>query len=309
MTENYLVLGASGFVGSALVEHLRGAGVMVTTATTPRLRAATKTSVGTLAQTARHHPAVADLAATMRGMSVVVVAAGVATPGAALTPELVGGNSLLPGVVAVAARRAGVRRVVHLSSAAVQGRSRSLDESERVQPFSAYSQSKAMGERVARLLAEETGADVVVLRATSVQGSGRATTAGLQRFARSRLASVAGNGTAPPAVSSVAALCEFIAVVAGRPEPVPPIVLQPWEQLSVADVIRLAGGREPITLPRPLCALSVAGGYAFSAVLGGRLHGQVRRVEALWFGQQVNAHWAQRIGITVRSRLRDVLVR
>ena len=256
---------------------------------------------------ARQHPAVAALQDVMRGRSIVILAAGAATPGADWTPELVGANSLLPGVVTLAAQQAGVRRVVHLSSAAVQGRSRDLTESPQVQPFSAYSRSKAVGERVVRVLAEPTGTEVVILRATSVQGAGRATTAGLQRIARSPLASVAGDGTAPSAVSSVGALCEFITTVARWAAPVPPIVLQPWEYLSVADVIRAAGGREPARLPHRVCAAAVAGGYLLSTLAGGRLHGAVRRVEALWFGQRVHADWADSQGIAVPSSLREVL--
>lgn len=307
LPENHLVLGASGFVGSALVEQLRNTGMSVSTVATPRLRADPATSVGGLVAIAREHPAIGALQDAMRGMSVVVLAAGAATPGAGWTPELIGANSLLPGVVTVAAQRAGVRRVVHLSSAAVQGRATELTESPSVQPFSAYSRSKAMGERVVRVAAQEPGTEVVVLRATSVQGPGRATTVALQRFARTRLASVAGDGTAPSAVSSVGALCEFIVTVARHPGPVPPIVLQPWEQLSVTEVIRLAGGREPTALPRRLCAAAVSAGYLLSATVGGRLHGPVRRVEALWFGQRVSAAWADREGITVTSQLREVL--
>ena len=87
-----------------------------------------------------------DLAAAFAGVQVVVNAAGLATPGGTDSPALRGANALLPLVVADAADAAGVQRFVHLSSAAVQGHRPFLDESSHVQPFSAYSRSKALGE-------------------------------------------------------------------------------------------------------------------------------------------------------------------
>lgn len=303
----YLVLGGTGFVGAALLEQLRVGGLPATAVAAPRLLADPAAGVGRLAEIARQHPALAELRVAMTGCSVVVNAAGAATPGATWNAGLVGANALMPGVVLVAAQQAGVRRVVHLSSAAVQGRSPVLTESAEVSPFSAYSRSKAMGERVARLLAVDDDTELVVLRATSVQGPGRSTTASLQRIARSRLASVAADGTQPAAVSSVDALCEFIVAVAGRAEPVPGIVLQPWEGFSVTDVLRGAGGRAPTVLPRWLCRATIGAGHAAAALTGGRLAGSVRRVEAMWFGQRVEAGWAVHAGVYPRSNLAAVL--
>lgn len=302
-----LVLGASGFVGSALVDQLRDAAIPMTPLSAPRLTAEPGSSVGELAEIARQHPAVAQLRAAMTGISVVVNAAGAASPGATWNAGLIGANALLPGVELLAAQQAGVRRFVQLSSAAVQGRSPVLTESAEVCPFSPYSRSKAMGERVTALLAGDGDTELVVLRATSVQGPGRPTTIALQRVARSRLASVAGDGTQPAAVSSVGALGGFIVAVAGRPAPVPPIVLQPWEGFSVADVLRAAGHREPARLPRWLCRAAITAGYTAAPLTGGRLYGAVRRVEAMWFGQRVRADWADRAGVVPVSNLAAVL--
>ena len=84
-----------------------------------------------------------------------------------------------------------------------------LTETGDTQPFSAYSYSKALGEQVIDQLSRD-GSEAVIIRATSVQGAGRATTASLQRIARSRFSSVAGAGDQPSAVSSLEMLCEFV---------------------------------------------------------------------------------------------------
>jgi nucleoside-diphosphate-sugar epimerase len=294
----WLIIG-SGFIGAALQTHLADAGDQVEVEHAPRLTAPIDTDEEVLADSAVGHPAAAALGADLedRGkIDCIVLAAGLATPDAPQTPELIGANALLPAVVLQAARLAGLRRFVHLSSAAVQGRRRVLTETTETQPFSAYSSSKASGERVIKHLGTD-GSEAIIIRATSVQGPGRATTASLQRVARSQLSSVAGTGTQPSAVSSVEMLCEFVRRVGSWPEPVPSIVLQPWEGLSVREVLSAAGGRNPRRMPRWLCQAAVSGGYVASGLLGRRLDGSVRRAEAMWFGQSVEADWAERVGL------------
>jgi hypothetical protein len=60
-------------------------------------------------------------------------------------------------------------------------------------------------------------------------------------------------------------------------------------------------------LPAGLCRVAVRSGYAASAVLRGRLDGQVRRVELLWFGQDQVTGWAAGNGIVPAPRVRAVL--
>lgn len=87
-----------------------------------------------------------SLADAFAGAHVIVNAAGLAAPNMQDLPALVGANALLPAVIAIAAQRTGVRRMIHLSSAAVQGAKPVLDATEYTEPFSAYSFSKALGE-------------------------------------------------------------------------------------------------------------------------------------------------------------------
>ena len=302
----WAVLGGTGFIGSAVRAALAARGVEVRSVSAPRLRTEGTDAAALLAEAAGLDTERNRLAEAFAGADVVVNAAGLATPGAADSPELRGANSLLPALIAGAADAAGVRRFVHLSSAAVQGHRPFLDESPHVEPFSAYSRSKALGEQV--LSARNGGScSVATVRATSVQGPGRTTTAKLARLASSPLASVAGPGTAPSPVSSVHSLVDFVLRVGSHHGPVPAVVLQPWEQASVSTVLEAAGGRRPAHLPAWFCRAALRSGYALSSLAGERLHGALRRVEMMWFGQRQEPGWAEATGNVPEPRVRDVL--
>jgi len=302
----WAVLGASGFIGSALQSALTARGITVRYVKAPRLTAVSTDAAGILAEATRLENERLDLAGALAGADVVINAAGLATPSGADSPALRGANALLPVLVADAADAAGVRRFVHLSSAAVQGHRAFLDESSYVQPFSAYSRSKALGED-ALAARSQKDCSVVTIRATSVQGPGRQTTLTLVRVAATPLASVAGRGEAPTPVSSVHALTEFTAAVASYDGEVPPVVLQPWEGATVADVLRAAGGREPKRLPRWFCKASLKAGYAVSALLRERFHGPLRRLEMMWFGQRQEPGWAEAAGKVPAPQVVQVL--
>ena len=291
----WVVLGASGFIGSALEKALRNAGITVLCLSAPRLTARSADPAGILAEAEALTAERAEMARALSGADVVINAAGLATPSDGDSAELRGANALLPVLVADAADAAGVRRFIHLSSASVQGHRPFLDESTHTEPFSAYSRSKALGELA---LAGRTAGQlsVVTVRATSVQGAARETTASLVRVAASPLASVAGRGDAPSPVSSVDALTRFVISVGAHQGSIPALVLQPWEGASVADVLRAAGGRSPLRLPAWFCRMALKAGYAVSSLLGERLHGPLRRLEMMWFGQRQEPGWAEATG-------------
>ncbi|KAD3436353.1 NAD-dependent epimerase/dehydratase family protein [Arthrobacter yangruifuii] len=302
----WAVLGASGFIGSAICSALAERGVTVRQVSAPRLSAEGTDAAALIAAAAALDGERRRLADAFDGADVVVNAAGLATPGATDSPKLRGANALLPALAADAADAAGVRRLVHLSSAAVQGHRPFLDETGHVEPFSAYSRSKALGEQV--LSARDGGScSVATVRATSVQGPGRATTAKLARLAASPLASVAGSGSAPSPVSSVHSLVDFVVRVGFHQGPVPAVVLQPWERASVSAVLEAAGGRRPARLPAWFCRTVLRGGYALSSLAGERLHGSLRRVEMMWFGQRQEPGWAESTGNVPEPRVREVL--
>lgn len=285
----WAVVGATGFIGSAIVEELGRHGLDVVPVPSPRIRLDPCISDGAdVIATAEREPSLESLRDAFEGVDVVVNAAGLATPDSPATAELYGANALLPAVIALAARSAGVTRVLHLSSAAVQGRREVLDESSEVAPFSPYSRSKALGEGALLTLAVNRPSgldpDLVIVRATSVQGTGRDTTQELKRFAGSPLATVAKPGTQPTVVSSLPGLVSFVYRVGAETAPVSTILLQPWEGLTVSDVLRLAGGREPRRLPSWACHTVVASGRAVGRVVP-EVAGIVRRLELMWFGQ------------------------
>ena len=217
------VIGASGFVGSSIVARLNAEGISVDPIEAPRL-ATRALDVDSIIDEADQLEGIIDsLAEAFAGAQVVVNAAGLAAPNMQDLPPLVGANALLPAVIAIAAQRTGVRRVIHLSSAAVQG------------PFSAYSFSKALGEEALLDLQDyfleehpDCAPELCILRATSVQGRGRRTTELFAKMASSPFASVAGAGTGKSPVSSVHALAEFVVMLGTFPGELPTIVLQPW---------------------------------------------------------------------------------
>ncbi len=290
----WAVVGASGFVGSALVRHLRSKGYEVRELAAPRLELDPETrDLESLTAAADSSPACGELATRIAGADVAVNAAGLAQPDSAGGADLYGANALLPAVFAVAARRAGVRTAIHISSAAVQGRRPVLDESIEASPFSYYSHSKALGERAFLKSGPDGGTPaLLVIRATSVQGPGRRTTESFVRIARSPIASVAGTGAQPTVVSTIDGLVAFIAEVGTTATVTRKILLQPWEGHTAAGVLELAKGESPLRLPRWMCValLSVARGVGRIVP---EVAGAARRLELMWMGQdQRSSHAA-----------------
>lgn len=279
------VVGASGFLGGAVVEALRDRGASVTAVAAPRLTS-TGGSAAALADQLESEgvrAAVASLRTAMQGCDAVVNAAGVARAASTWDAALLGANALLPLVVAEA--RPPGARLVHVSSVAVQGRDCVLDETPRHAPFSPYSASKALGEQV---LAGHP--DVVVFRPTSVHGPGRDVTRTLARVLSSPLASVAGRGDGATPQVLVQNVADAVAFVTLAGEAPPRVVLQPSEGLTVSDLVRTVGHREPKHVPTPVARLVVW----TSARVGrwsGPLAGASRRLEMMWFGQEQTASW------------------
>lgn len=286
LTERWVVFGASGFVGGAIFRALEIRGTTPSSLQAPRLEAKCGSSSADLvAMLAELQDEIEGIAGHLRSGDIVINAAGLAEPDSPATTALFGANALLPLVLAEAASRAQVRHFLHLSSAAVQGNAKILDTNPHTAAFSAYSQSKSVGESVL-LSMSSTSMGITVVRATSVQGPNRSTTQMLQRIASSRLASVAHPGTQPTSVSSIYGLVDFVLATAKSPQELPQIALQPWEGGTVKSVLELAGGgKKPVVLPTSLCLIIIACGRAASRLLGGRFTGHVRRLELMWFGQ------------------------
>jgi nucleoside-diphosphate-sugar epimerase len=163
------VAGAAGFIGLHAVERLRADGHRVIAVDRPGADLDAAGAAGALlrrADLARGTEAVGAL----EGADVVVNATGLFDLGAApATLEEV--NADLARVIVRAARAAGARRLVHVSSVAVYGRPSLLPMPEEgaQRPRNAYERSKRDGEHAA-LDEHDRGIDVVVLRPTLVYG-------------------------------------------------------------------------------------------------------------------------------------------
>jgi len=294
MTLRVVVLGASGFVGSAVFEVLRSQGHSVVALRAPRIfpvdEARARDALG------EHAAVVDDLIAQFRGANTVVNAAGSPNSGAsnADVAALIAANGVLPGVVGRAVRRAEVPRYVHVSSAAVQGRRPQLDQSSECDPFSAYSRTKAVGEQLAL---EEAPQQSVVYRPPSVHAIDRRVTQMIGRIARSPLATVAKPGSSPSPQALITNVASAVAYLATTDQHPLPIVAHPSEGITTAGLMADLGGKPPREVPRALAKVVVAALNAGSKA-NMRLAADARRVELLWFGQSQANSWLTEAGWT-----------
>lgn len=284
------VIGASGFVGSAVTRVLEEKGFPVKPVRAPRLVGMKPTDAVGYIESAPQE--LADLAAQLEGIDFVVNAAGV--PNATSTDQaaLVAANGVLPGLIGAACDGSCVRRLVHVSSAAVQGRLPMLDESEQTDAFSSYSESKLLGEQMVRRFSRGIA---VIYRPPGVHGIDRRVTWMVARIASGPFASVAKPGTAPSPqalINNVADAIVFLATTSATP---PAVVAHPWEGLTTTDVMELLGGRAPRKVPQPV-ARGVVGALTLAGILAPRLAGTARRLEMLWFGQRQAPSWLSAAG-------------
>ncbi|HET7724588.1 MAG TPA: NAD(P)-dependent oxidoreductase [Propionibacteriaceae bacterium] len=286
------VIGATGFVGSAAARALESRGVTVVHVTAPRLPAMPASEAEPYIASSPAH--LGHLTSTLRGVDAVVNAAGLPDASSTDSEALIAANAVLPGVVAAASVRAGVRRLVHVSSAAVQGRLPVLDDTDASDAFSDYARSKLLGERLARTFGEGS---VVTYRPAGVHGPDRRVTRLVSRVASSRLASVASPGTSPSPQSLVENVADALAFLVTTSLIPPATVTHPWEGLTTADVMELLGGRNPRRVPRPVARAVVGAVRTVSRLVPG-LAGQARRLEMLWFGQRQATSWLERAGWT-----------
>lgn len=304
---SWILVGASGFVGSAISQQLDNLAQPYRTLSAPRLSSLAQDARQIIHEARQQQELIDQLAQQVSGAQVLINAAGLASPDQSQLAPLLGANALLPALLALAAAQARVPRLIHLSSAAVQGPVPVLDASPRTQPFSPYSRSKALGEETLLLLADQLPElNISILRATSVQGVQRQTTRSLVKVASSPLASVAGDGQQKTPVSSAQALADFTHCLAAYPGQLPAIVLQPWEGATCASVLEDAGGRKPWKIPSPLARSLIRLGYGASRLWAGAA-GPVRRLEVMWFGQDIDDSWARQEKLVPVYRVGQVL--
>lgn len=284
------IVGASGFVGSALAQAASSAGLDVVELKAPRLR-----SEGDVDDVTR------QLADRLRGTDVVVNCAGNPDASAPEGLALTLANGVLPGVVGAAATSACVPRYIHVSSAVVQGRRPVLDASLSFDAFSAYARSKIAGEHAA-LRAGPGG--TTVYRPPSVHAASRRVTSQLTRLARSPLSTVAAPGTLPTPqthILDVASALMFLALSDVSP---PQVVHHPWQGHTTSGLLLALGGRPPRRVPAVMCRGILGAGRVISRIRP-PLAPVVRRVEMVWFGQPQAESWLTTAGWHPTTTLED----
>jgi len=184
------VTGATGFVGSHLVEALVARGDAVSVLARDRRRVEAASDLGCRVVVGDLADAVA-LDTVVAGVDVVFHVAGVVA--ARSKAEFFAVNEAGTARVARAACAAGVARLVFVSSLAVTGPSvpgRALREDEGPGPVTTYGRSKAAGEAAVRA----SGAPFTIVRPPAVYGRRDRAFLALFRFARRGVVPLLGDG-------------------------------------------------------------------------------------------------------------------
>jgi len=286
-----VVLGGSGFIGSACVAALQKTGCSTRAEPAPRLTTSARSLLELTSELSRHQATIDQLATILDSTDVLINAGGVPAYNASASNALFGANSLLPGVISVAARQAGVRRFIHLSSISVQGRMDPLDETMRHRAHSPYPYSRSLGEDI---INGPDHNDAVILRLPTVHSLASSSTWKLNRIAHSPFSSTAGRGDRPTPlalVQNVAAAVEFLASYEGD---VPKVVLQPTE-ITTGRLLELLGDRKPrrvpVSLAKPVTTLLLLAGRRSY-----RAHTLGRGLELMWLGQGQKRSWLTEAG-------------
>lgn len=266
-TEHCTVLtGATGFVGSAIIERLR-LEQGNKPANAPRLRACARNVSGLDAATVEpvHVPEITgdtDWKTALQGADVVIHAAArvhgmkesAADPLAAFRAVNVEGTLNL----ARQAAAAGVKRFIFISSIKVNGEDTTLGNpyrhDDQPAPEDPYGQSKALAEAGLTELARETGMELVIIRPPLVYGPGvKGNFAAMMKLARKNLPLPLGAVQNQRSLVALDNLVDLIVTCIDHPQAAnETFLVSDYHDVSTTELLTLmtqASGKKPRLLP------------------------------------------------------------
>lgn len=266
------VTGATGFVGSHLVEVLRARGDSVTclVRSPKKAKALEAAGVSLVYGDLEQERAVA---AFVEGAEVVYHLAGLLA--ARSEEEFLRVNRDGAGRLALAARVAGVQRFLLVSSLAVTGPTHPgfpLDESERPAPVTPYGRSKRAGEEAVK----DSGVPATIVRPPIVYGPRDRQLLRLFKMAKRGVAPLLGDGSQQLSLVQVTDLARAL-VVAAESEATQGRTYHAGhaECLSQRELLQAIGravGKQPLLIPLP--PVLVRGGLQVTGLFS-RLAGRV----------------------------------
>lgn len=282
------VVGASGFIGRAVVNVLGAQGHDVR----PVYGLRASGGIDVAGNAVFDSLGLDRVSAALTGCQAVVNAAGDPDASSTDLAALRLANAILPGMLAHVLADRGEGRLVHVSSAVVQGRAAVLTASEETDPFSPYARSKIEGEQMVTTLLPHRS---IVYRPPSVHAPDRRVSRSVARLAHSPLRSVAAPGNLPSPQALVQNVASAIAFLATCEEDPPNVVIHPSEGMTTGQLLSVLGGRQPHVVPEVLARAMVR----MLERLGrhsGLLAANARRVEMMWFGQAQEQSWLSTAG-------------
>lgn len=314
--QRVLVTGSSGFIGRHLVRNQLLAG--------KRVRALDCRPQGPLGAGRWEHLEtlvgdVGDVAVQRAALAGVDVVFHLAS--AHLDTRLSSAEYNRVNVEAVASlleesRRAGVQRLVHVSTCGVHGSvpGGTANEEAPLRPDNIYAQTKAAGEQVVRAFFENCGFSVVVVRPTWVYGPGCQRTARLFRTVANRSFVMIGSGRGLRSAAYITDLLDGLDLCATRAEiDGETFILTNDETVTVGDIVtevgRLVGVQQRrLHIPTWL-GWSAAAAAEFTARAVGRQPPVTRRTIKFFNSETsfTSAKAQRMLGFEPRVSLRDGL--
>lgn len=286
------LVGAHGLIGASIAQTLRNASTDLVVL--PRIELP-NSSVTDRTQRGGGHVAL-GYERYLSDVDVVINAAGLAAPASSDEAALEKSNAALPAALARACQAAGVRRLVHVSSAAVQGGRSLLDSTDAVEPLTPYAHSKAMGEVLLREIAENRPIEICSYRPTSVMALDRDTTKSLVRALSRRWMPLVGDAEAPLPLVSLDGTAEFVAHLALCAEQLPPAIVHPWVGVTKQLAFELLGGRSSPRVAPMVFERVLRGVSSVATSVAPSIAAQLRRVDLLVTGQMIDGSASELVG-------------